>query len=572
MIKQLYVQNFALAETLNVEFHAGLNIITGETGAGKSILVGAISAVLGGRIFTEIVRTGAERATVEAVFQIEGNKPVQTLLSEKELAGGTELFLRREILTRGSTRAFVNDTPVAIATLAEIGDMLVDIHGQHEHQSLLQREIHRYFLDAYGRLNPLLQQVSLAFQEAQETEKKLRQLSSRQQALEEKQELHRFQLKEIADADPRTGEDDELEEERSLLINMEKIFSLSARFAELMEGNSEFNLQDQMGHALQILEEISEFSAPLKKLCEEFASAKIVVSEAARSVEEFQNGLEFNPRRLEEVEQRLSALSLLKKKYGGTLQAVLEYRREIQKELELRDNFQFELENLHKNFNQKKIKYSEWALKLSRQRQQVAVSLEKAITERLDELGMPATRFRVDFSRSEDSSGFYEENGSSYFGDELGIDRVEFLISPNPGEDFKPLAKIVSGGEMSRIMLALKNILAGIDRIPLLIFDEIDAGVSGRIAQSVGRSIRQLANSHQIICITHLPQIASQGQNQYRVAKFTQNGRTFTQIVHLSEQERIEEIARLISGEKMTPEIMQSAEQLIQEARRGGKP
>lgn len=571
MLKQIYIRNFAIAEQLDIEFQPGLNILTGETGAGKSILVGAISAVLGGRVYTEVVRTGAEKAFVEAIFDISRLPAVKRLLEEKGLDSNSELILKREISVKGSTRAFVNDMPVTISTLSEIGNLLVDIHGQNEHQTLLRKETHRYFLDAFGHLDALLHAVSEKYGKLREAEEKLKELENKQKTLEEKYELYRFQLNEIDQAQLDPGEEERLEAERKIQLNAEKIFALSAEFNQLVAQNDRTNLLELMGQAVHLLRELSDFSEEIQGIYREFSSAKIIVEEAARSVETFQNTIEFDPVRLEEIEQRLATISMLKKKYGNTIEEILKFRDQIEAELQLKENFSFELEKFRKIFRQAAEEYRDAALQLSRERRKAAQKLEKEVMEHLQKIGMPKTRFQVRFELIEDEKGIFQQEGKNYFGDENGIDQIEFYISPNPGEDFKPLAKIASGGEISRIMLALKNILAEIDRIPLLIFDEIDSGVSGKIAISVGRSIRNLAGSHQIICITHLPQIASFGNAHYRVEKYVQNKRTFTRIYPLDQPNRVEEIARLMGGEQISETILQSAEQLIQEAENGSE-
>ncbi len=566
MLKNIHIRNFALAHSLNVEFRSGLNILTGETGAGKSILVGAISAVLGGRVFTEVVRTGAEKALVEAIFDISSLPNIRHLLEEKGLEPNTELFLRREISVKGSTRAFVNDIPVTVTTLSEIGDELVDIHGQNEHQTLLRKETHRYFLDAYGQLDDLLERVSGDYVQVREAEASLKELQKRQESLEEKYELYQFQLNEIDKFRLEAGEDEQLQAEQRILANTEKIFSLSSEFTQVMSNGSEFTLQELMNQALHLLRELSQFSDELNAIHQEFASAKIIIDEASRSVEEFQNRLEYNPVRLEEIEQRLAGISALKKKYGATIEEIYQYREKINAELQLKDNFEFELAKLEKNFRHAIEQYTQSARKLSESRQAVSRKLEEEVIEQLREIGMPKTRFQVKFEWIEDASGVFQDQDRRCAGDEQGIDQIEFYISPNPGEDFKPLAKIASGGEISRIMLALKNILAEIDHIPLLIFDEIDSGISGLIALSVGRSIQKLSKSHQILCITHLPQIASFGNAHYRVEKYIQDSRTFTNVAALEGSGRVEEIARLMGGKQMSDAMLQSARQLLEEA------
>ncbi len=566
MLKSIFIQNFALAHNLQLEFQNGLNILTGETGTGKSILIGAISAVLGGRVFSEVVRSGAEKASVEAIFDTRHLPDLRHLLKEKGLEPDDEIILRREISVKGSSRAFINDVPVTIGTLAEIGDLLVDIHSQNEHQSLLRKETHRYFIDSLGKLSPEIQKVSQAYQEVQKAREDLQNLEAQRKALAEKYELYQFQIQEIKKAQLQKEEDQQLENERKILMNAEKIYSLAAQFQEIVEGNKESNLSQLMGTAQHILLELSDFSQELKAISNEFASAKIIIEEAGRSIEEFQNHLEFNPKRLEEIEQRLATISALKKKYGKSIEEILNYLATIEKDLYLQENIDFEVEKCQKKLADKISVYSQSAISLSQQRKEVAKKLEQQVIALLKEIGMPKMKFRVDFTWQESETGICHYQGKNYQGDEWGIDQIEFYISPNPGEDFKPLARIASGGEISRIMLTLKNILADADRIPLLIFDEIDAGVSGQIALAVGKSIRQLAQTHQIICITHLPQIAAFGKAHYRVEKYVDNGRTFSRVNLLSGENRVKEIASLMGGKKLSEEILQSARQLIKEA------
>lgn len=543
-----------------------MNILTGETGAGKSIIVGALAAALGDRIFTEVVRSGFEKATIEAVFDINNLTNIRSVLEERGIHPDSELLLRREISTKGVTRAFINDSPVTITTLSEIGDYLVDIHGQHEHQSLLKQETHRYFLDAFGKLQPLLNEVGDQFHALKKIQNELHRLEERQQELTEKLELYRFQLDEIDKARLQNGEDAELEEQRKLLSNSEKLFEISNRLLQLFNGD-EASLIDLMGEAHANLEDLGEYSNDLKNLFQEFDSARIVVSETARSIEEFQSTLEFDPQRLEEIEARLNLINNLKKKYGSAIADILSYRERLAKDLENHDNFEFELGKLRKTYQDALKQFTETALSLSEQRKHIARQMEEAVQEQLKLLGMEKTRFQIRVEFMEDDSGVVLMDGKRFLADQFGLDRIEFYISTNPGEEFKPLNKIASGGEISRIMLALKSILADVDRIPTLIFDEIDLGVSGRIAQAVGRSIAKLSHLHQVLCITHLPQIASQGNAHFTVEKYVREERTFTKVTGLSETERIEEIARLIGGHTITDNVRESARQLIEEAK-----
>ncbi len=569
MLKLLTIQNFAIAENLEITFEPGLNLLTGETGAGKSILINAISAVVGGRISTEVVRTGATRAIVSGVFDISRLPEVQQLLESLGLPVEEELFIRREIPLKGTSRAFVNNTPVPVSTLAKIGRWLVDIHGQHEHQSLLRRETHRELLDAFGQHEELLEQVARAYHHMQSVQEALRQRQQQQRELEEKQDLYRFQLEEIRKAALQPGEDEALEAERKLLANTEKIFELTGRLLQIFNGET-VSLLELMGAAENDLQELGEFSDEIKKLAEEFATARVVSEETARSIEEFQASLEFDPLRLEAVENRLNVIRQLKKKYGDSIEAILEYQEELERRLQSTENFEQEVRQLQQQYEQAVAVYVDLALQLSKARQQAAAKLQEQVQQELQYLGMGGTRFAVQVEHRVDSGSAIQIDGQSVLADETGIDAVEFFISPNPGEAFKPLQKIASGGEISRIMLALKRILARIDRVPTLIFDEIDVGVSGRIAGAVGRSIAQLAESHQVLCITHLPQIASQKAAHFVVEKYVADGRTFVRVRQLETPQRVEEIARLLSGERVTETARESARTLLAEA--SGKP
>lgn len=566
MLKLLQIRNFALAENLTIEFQTGLNILTGETGTGKSILVGALAAALGDRVFTEVVRSGFEKANIEAVFDVSNLPNLRSMLEEKGIEFSDELMLRREISTKGATRAFINDSPVTITTLSEIGDFLVDIHGQHEHQSLLKQETHRYFLDSFGKLQPLLNHVQEKFNKVKRIQNELFKLEEKQKNLTEKLELYLFQRDEIDKAQLQKEEDVQLEEQRKLLANSEKLYEISNRLLQIFNGE-ENSLIDLIGEANKNLEDLSEFSNDLKNLFKEFNSARIVVNETSRSIEEFQNRLEFDPQRLEETEARLNLITTLKKKYGSTIEQILSYRDQIAKDLDTHENFEFELGNLRNEYQKILDQFKETALDLSRQRKNIAAEMESSVHQQLQLLGMSKTRFQIQIEFIEDGDGLVFIDGKKIYADQFGLDRIEFYISTNPGEEFKPLNKIVSGGEISRIMLALKSILADVDRIPTLIFDEIDLGVSGRIAQAVGRSISNLSQLHQILCITHLPQIASQGNSHFTVEKFVKDSRTFTKVIGLTEEERVEEIARLIGGEKITDTVKESARQLIEEAK-----
>ena len=380
--------------------------------------------------------------------------------------------------------------------------------------------------------------------------------------MNEKKDLFEFQFKEIQNAALKPHEEAQLEDEKRILSNIERLSELASQLTALFS-SEEFSILEAVGIAEDKLRQLSAFVSDMQNLTEEFQSARIVMEETARSIEEFHNSLEFDPNRLEEVESRLDLIARLKRKYGSSVEEILAYQADLEASLNLHQNFQLEIDKLARAFKEAVNEYSKQAKKVSDLRHNTAVLMEQKVCELLSYLGMPSMRFKVALNRINDDSGLYCEGEDRNYGDEWGIDQVEFFISPNPGEDFKPLSRIASGGEISRIMLALKTILAETDNVPSLIFDEIDAGISGRIAQSVGRAISNLSRNHQIICITHLPQIAAHGENHYLVEKMVRNERTFTQITPLDNEGKVLAIARLIAGNTITDTVIESARQLI---------
>jgi len=381
MLKSIFIQNFALAHNLTIDFQNGLNMITGETGTGKSIIIGAISAVLGARMSNEVVRTGMDKATVEAIFDISGLPELQQTLQGKGLDTDNEIILRREISVKTSSRAFVNDTPITITTLAEIGDYLVDIHSQNEHQSLLKKEMHRYFIDAYGNLELYLKSVSEAYQKYITALKELDQLKKRAKDMQDKYELHQFQYLEIEKCHLLPEEDIKLEAERKILANSEKLFTICSRILEIIEGDEEHNLANQMGQVLQNIKELTEYSENFQEMAKEVKSAQIIIDESSRSVEEFKNKLEFNPKRLEEIELRLAEISLLKKKYGRSISEILDYQKQLKAELDLQENLDLKLESLQKKVDEQKESYRSAAIALSEARKRVTEPLQNEITD-----------------------------------------------------------------------------------------------------------------------------------------------------------------------------------------------
>ena len=569
MLRRLYVRNLAVIDEVEIEFAPRLNIITGETGAGKSILVGALGLVLGSRADVGMLRPGKDRAVVEAEFELEADHSVFDLLKQHDLEGeDNTLLLRREILASGRSRAFVNDIPVPASLLQEVSDRLVDLHGQHEHQTLLRPSTHIVYLDEFSGLREQVAEFGRLYRRIGDLQRELARFRQEEQTLRERRELFEFQLREIQAVNPSVEEEEELIREEQILSNVQRLqeetaFILSA----LYEG--EGNALDAIAAAHRQLERLSEIDATFAKLAADLEQARVAVDEVAKSVLDYRAGIDADPARLEQVRGRLAEYTRLKKRYGASTEEVLRYRDKISAQLSQFQSMSQQIENLETEIASLRERLADLSVELSEKRKAAAADLEKAVQVKLGELGMPGSVFQVVFREEEDPSGVVERQGIRYRTGPRGTDIVEFYISTNPGQDPRPLAKVASGGEISRVMLALKSVLAACDPVPTMIFDEIDMGVSGRVAQAVGRSLRELAKHRQILCITHLPQIASQGQAHFLVEKLQEGGETRTLVQRLDRQGREEAIARLLSGERLSEVHLQTARELLAEAGEG---
>jgi DNA repair protein RecN (Recombination protein N) len=565
MIKTLEIKDYALIDHLNVEFGKGLNIITGETGAGKSILIDAMSLLLGERASTEVIRKGTQKSFVEGIFDVTNNKKVMSLLEENEIEFQPELIIRREISLKGSNRCFVNDSPVSLIIIKELGDLLVDLHGQHEHQSLLRTETHIEFLDEFANNHQLLDDYKIVYKELISKQNELRELKSKETSLNEKKEIYSYQIKEIDNINPLPGEDELILNELNILENSEKLFELTDDvYNKLYDGEpSVIDLLGETKHKLNQLANIDKTFLESEGECD---SALAVVKELANSLRNYKSRIDVDPKEVETKRERLGSLNLLKKKYGGSILKIIEHREKIGKEFDLADSFSVTINKLEKEINSLRKSAGEASEKLTASRKKYAVKVESEGKKELAQLGIPAAIFKVNITQTEadkNSNHYLILKNKNLNCSENGIDVVEFFISTNAGEDVKPLIKVASGGEISRIMLSLKTILAKSDKLPLLIFDEIDTGVSGRIAQKVGAALKELAAFHQIISITHLPQIAGMADHHFAVEKNQVENRAVSSIKKLSDTERINEVAKLISGEELSKASIESAKQLI---------
>lgn len=563
MLKSFEVKDYALIEHITVEFGNGLNIITGETGAGKSILIDAMSLLLGERASTDIVRKGAQKSFVEGIFDVTGNNKVKAILKENEIDYSDELIIRREISLKGSNRCFINDTPVNLNLVKDIGNLLVDLHGQHEHQSLLRTETHIDYLDEFGDYQEVLLQYKKVYSELLHKENELKALQEKENSIKEKKDFYSFQIKEIDNVSLQENEDENLNEELKILESSEKLAELTSEIYQLLY-ESESAVQASLSRVKSLIQRLNEIDKSFSDVLNESESALAQIEDISNFVRSYNSKINLDQEEVEAKRERLASINLLKKKYGGSVKAILDYRKKIGEEFELAENFTGKIVELNNSILDLRKRAGGLAKELSKKREQAAKLVKKGIEETLKELGIQEPQFKTEIvnSQSEKHSGVLID--TKYFNaTSNGIDEVEFFISTNPGEDLKPLAKVASGGEISRIMLSLKSTLAKNDQLPLLIFDEIDVGISGRIAQKVGRALKNLSAFHQVISITHLAQIASLADHHFSIEKTAQNERVISSIKKLPKSERITEIARLLSGEKVTEASLKSARELI---------
>ena len=565
MLRTLEIKDYALIENIVVEFQKGLNIITGETGAGKSILIGALGLLLGERASSEVVRKGAKKSIVEGIFEIGENKKVNEYLKELDIEDEEDLIVRREITLKGANRCFLNDTPVQLSVIKKIGNYLIDLHGQHDHQSLLKNETHIELLDEFCNITDDLEKYTTEKKELSNIITEINRLKANEKTLKEKADLYSFQLKEIDAVSPVEDEDVQLEKELNLLENSEKLYSLSSQIYDSIYEN-ETPLHDLLVQVEDTLTELTRIDDTTKEKLEEINSALESVKDVGDFMRDYKDKIEMDPQRIDEVRERVGAIYLLKKKYGGSLKNVLDFRTNIEKELNIAENFSEKIDELNREANKIREKIKSITHKLSEKRKKKAKSVEKEIVNTLNYLGITDSSFKINFDieTSNNSSELYIElSNKKVLLNPRVIDVIEFYISTNLGEDEKPLAKIASGGEISRVMLAIKSVMAKTEKLPLLIFDEIDTGVSGRIAQKVGKVLKELSESHQIISITHLPQIAAFADHHYSVYKKVINERVVSSIQKLSDSESVTEVAKLLSGEKISQANIEAAQELI---------
>lgn len=570
MLSELRIHNFAIIDTLELNFNQGLNIFTGETGAGKSIIIDAVEALLGSRADATQVRSGAERAEIEAIFSIpDAIRPaIAEILEREELQGEPHnLTLGREIRSNGRSVARVNGHSVAVGLLSQIGELLVDVHGQSEHLSLLHVSQHLRLLDAYAGDQAELEAYQQTYRGLMAVRKELNSLRQSESDTARQVDVLTYQINEIESARLQPAEEGELRAERTRLANAEGLAQLAQQAITLLdEGLPESpSVADLLGQAVTALLNLSRLDATQAVLSDQAQSLVESLEELSASMRSYLDSIEFNPRRLDQVEDRLNLISGLKRKFGESIPAVLEYAEKARQQLDSITHAGERIADLEAREIALLTQLGKEGTALSQKRRLAASSLESGMEAELSALNMDGAQFKVDFQQRQVPDGIPVADGNHLAFDSTGLEKVEFLVAPNPGEGLKPLVKIASGGETSRLMLAIKNILARADQVPTLIFDEIDQGIGGRVGGIVGRKLWDLAHQHQVLCVTHLPQLAAYGDQHFRVQKQVKDNRTLTLVDVLDKQARISELAQMMGG--VSQGTLQSAQELLSTSR-----
>jgi DNA repair protein RecN (Recombination protein N) len=558
MLQELRIKNFAIIDELDLTFSKGFNVLTGETGAGKSIILNAVHLLLGDKATEELIRSSAEEANVEAVFDISGNLEVKEVVREKvpklqDRGEEGSLLVRRVITRSGRGKVFINGNLATLGMLLEIGEKLLSLYGQHEHQSLQRIETHIDILDEFGGLLGLRGEFQKQFQRFVSLSDEIKRIQEEKERTLKEHDLMAFQSREIETSGIRIGEEETLKEEQKILTHAQRLMRFANSSEEALYG-SEGSAIEKIQEVLHQAQEVVAIDPSLSQLLKTLESTSIQLEEVALALRDYLRRVEINPMRLEEIENRLAEIDRLKRKYGPTVEEVLLFKTKVDEKLKSFTSHEERLSQLEKELKPLQQEVMALAQKLSGERKKVALELKRSIEKELGSLGMKRTTFEVHIEPQPLSPN--------------GMDRVEFLISPNPGEEVKPLAKIASGGELSRIMLAMKKILAKVGGRQVLIFDEVDSGIGGAIAEVVGKKLKELSRQHQVICVTHLPQIACFADTHHRVKKEVRGGRTLTLVDHLDKEAIGDEVARMLGGMKVTEKTRAHAKEMIEHAKK----
>ena len=565
MLVELRIRNFAIIEGAALYFGPGFNVLSGETDAGKTIIMTALGLLLGGRAAPDMIRAGQSEAVVEGLFELEGEAPLPEGARELAEPGQRELLIRRTLAADGGrSRAYLNGEMATVQTLSRIGQSLVQVYGQHEHQTLLRSESHLQLLDRHAALDPALEQYGAAYRATAAARTRADELRERERTRAEQLELARFRIAELERAGLKPGEDEQLAAERTVLANAARLGAAAAEAEQMLAGENTAAL-DAVARAETRVAEAAAIDPKLKDARELIGSARLGLEEAAHALRDYAARVEADPARLEEIEVRTAELTRLKRKYGGTLPGAIETleraRTEVAELERVSDSRAAAEEELHDALEN----LARIGAELSARRQSAAAELKRRMETELKTLGMRAPVFEAQFAPLEKSEGAFEHNRMTL--GPGGADSIEFMLSPNLGQPPMALARIASGGELSRVMLALKRLEAQRRGVATMIFDEVDAGVGGAVAQVVGRKLKELARFHQVLCVTHLPQVAAFADTHFLVEKEERRGATRSRASALAQAERVEEIARMLGGAEVTDKFRRAARELIERAR-----
>jgi DNA repair protein RecN (Recombination protein N) len=554
MLRHLHIRNFAIVDSLEIDFRSGMSVLSGETGAGKSILLDALGLTLGDRADSGVLRHGSERAEISASFDISNLPEVATWLEEHELASDDECLLRRTIGADGRSRGFINGQPVPIQSLKELGEQLVDIHGQHAHQSLLKRDIQRNLLDAYAGQLDLAKRVAGQFRQWQQLQQEYDSLSKAAAERESRLELLRFQVEELEALQPAPGELAELDQEYSRLSNANRLLEGAQTAVNLLDADEGQSASSAVEQSLRLLQELQTIDSRLGNPVQLLEDAAIQFKEAVSELRHYADGMELDPQRLAELEQRIADLHNLGRKHRVDPEELPNLLQQLQQELDELNASDSRLQGMQAEIEKSRTEYQQLAQKLSSGRQKAAKTLAAAVSSNMQELGMGGGRFDIVLTPL--------DKGPSA----SGLENVELRVSANPGQPLQPLNKVASGGELSRISLAIQVITVSQEGIPTLIFDEVDVGIGGGVAEMVGRQLRRLGENRQVLCVTHQPQVASQGHHHFRISKESDGKETHTIVQPIDGDVRVEEVARMSGGVNITAQTLEHARQLISQA------
>ena len=554
MLTNLTIRNYAIIDQLELEFNNGMTALTGETGAGKSILLGALGLVLGDRADSDSIKLGADHAEIIAEFNIGQLTNVSAWLVENELNADNECILRRRIASDGRSRAYINSTPVTLQLLRELGEMLIDIHGQHEHQSLMKPMVQRQLLDEFAGHRELIEAVSNLFVEHKLVEEQLTHLQQASSERNHRMDLLRFQTSELDALALSANELQQLNEQHSRLANAERLTSTTQQGLDVLQQNDDFNIQSALARVLASMQQVAELDESLVPVSELLNEALAQVEECISQLTHYADSLDLDGSELAGIEQRLQDIHDIARKHRVEPEKLVELHGQLAQELNELDHADERLEELQQKHKELNTRYQEAAKKLSDSRKQFALQLDKKITQSMQTLGMRGGKFEIKVLSADKKFAAH------------GIDTIEFNVTANAGQPCKPLARVASGGELARISLAIQMITASHSKIHSLIFDEVDSGVGGGIAEIVGQHLRTLGTSNQVLCITHLPQVASQAHQHFRVHKQSRGKTTRTQVDILDLKQRVEEIARMLSGVEITKQSLAHAKEMISRA------